>query len=222
MTSSPQLKQVMPGRALASPTVQPAGASRRVRPATVPSRFRSPAVSGQASELASTAALVALVAMLTAVLVALVVHCFFGSAVRRALGLTFTGLPARTLNEWWSVFSWNLRHLIAPLAAAGLVWLRGPRPSRLSLCFETVIGLFVLEQVAVNALYVGMALGAYGLRTTWWLAPHGPVELAAYATALAIWVQALRGRLPLRLGLHGAAVSVLLLAAAAAIETGLR
>jgi hypothetical protein len=182
---------------------------------------RSPTFPPDAQELALVAAAIALAAIALAATVALATHLLLAGWARRELRFTFPGVP-RTVGEWWRVFSWNARQLGAPLAAAGLVGLRGPRPSRIAVSLELVVGVFVLVTVAVNILYVGLALGAYGLRAAWWLAPHGPVELAAYASGLAVWARALQGRLTIRLGLGGAAVSVALLAVAAAIETAVR
>jgi hypothetical protein len=196
-------------------TAQPAAAE------PAPGTVRVAARSAGAIELARVAAAVSLGALALAMLVAVPVHVLAGGWARRELGLTFPGLP-RTLGEWWRVFSWNVRHLAAPLAAAALVALRGPRPSALARCFELLIAAFLLVTVAVNILYVALALGGYGLRAAWWLVPHGPVELAGYATGLAVWAQAVRGRLSVRLGVRAAAVSVVLLAVAAAIETAAR
>jgi hypothetical protein len=185
-------------------------------------RVRSRQLSSRARDLNVVAALIGLAAIAAVGLVAVVIHLFFVHYARRSVDLTMAGLPRRDFGEWWQLFSWNLRHLIVPLAATGLVWLRGARPSRPALWFEAAVALFVLEEVAVNVLWIGEAVGGYGLAATWWLAPHGPLELAAYATALAIWIQALRRRLTLRLAAQGAGASVAMLAVAAAIETGFR
>jgi hypothetical protein len=202
-------------------TAQPAPriVDRGSRPAR--GSYRLPRLSAGAGELARVAAVIVLASLALAMFVAIVVDVLAGSWARRELALTFPGLP-RTAGECWRVFSWNVRHLAAPLAAAALVGLRGPRPSALARCFELLIATFVLVTVAVNIVYVALALGGYGLRAVWWLVPHGLVELAGYATGLAVWAQAVRGRLTVRLGVQAAAVSVVLLAVAAAIETAAR
>lgn len=202
-------------------TVQPALATRPAAAKPAPGADRVAAGSADAVELARVAAVIALASLALATLVALAVHVTAGGWARRELALTFPGLP-RTLGEWWLVFSWNVRHLAAPLAAALLVALRGPRPCALARGFELLIAVFVVVTVAVNILYVALALGGYGLHAAWWLAPHGPVELAGYATGLAVWAQTLRRRLTVRLGVQAAAASVVLLAVAAAIETAAR
>ncbi|MGH2946713.1 MAG: hypothetical protein ACRDPC_10730, partial [Solirubrobacteraceae bacterium] len=73
--------------------------------------------------------------------------------------------------------------------------------------------------VAANALMVGASLGAYGARMARAMLPHGPVELAAFALALALYLQGRRRILPLRQLLAVGAASGMLLAAAATLET---
>ena len=50
--------------------------------------------------------------------------------------------------------------------------------------------------IAANVLVVGAALGAYGERMVRAMLPHGPVELAAYALALALYLQGRSRALP--------------------------
>ena len=67
---------------------------------------------------------------------------------------------------------------------------------------------------------VGAALGAYGTRMVLRALPHGPVELAAYSLALALYLQGRRRDLPAAVRGHGRrGVSVALLALAAVLET---
>ena len=49
--------------------------------------------------------------------------------------------------------------------------------------------------------------------------PHGPVELAAFALALALYLQGRRRALPVRYLVTTGAISVMLLAGAAVLET---
>jgi hypothetical protein len=177
-------------------------------------------------ELAATSALIAELALTCAVAAGVVVHLTAAGWARRETGLTFRGLLARDVAEWLSLWFWNLRHLAAPLLTAGLVALRDPdlRPwlRRVMGAFEGACGVFVLFEVATNIAYIALAFGGYGLRTAAWLAPHGPLELAAYALALGIWAQTLRRRLPPALAARAGLLSVVLLAAAAAIEVTCR
>ena len=68
-------------------------------------------------------------------------------------------------------------------------------------------------------LIVAASLGAYGPRMARALLPHGPLELAAFALALALYLQGRRRELPIGHVAATGAASALLLAAAAALET---
>ena len=50
--------------------------------------------------------------------------------------------------------------------------------------------------ILANVLVIGAGLGAYGERMARAELPHGPVELAAYALALALYLQGRRRALP--------------------------
>jgi uncharacterized membrane protein SpoIIM required for sporulation len=74
-------------------------------------------------------------------------------------------------------------------------------------------------EVALNVLVVGAALGAYGRRMVTAILPHGLLELAAFAVALALYLRARRVRLaPPRIATTALAC-VGLLALAAVLET---
>jgi hypothetical protein len=73
--------------------------------------------------------------------------------------------------------------------------------------------------VAANVIVVGAGLGAYGTRMVLAVLPHGPVELAAYALALALYLEGRTRRLALAHILAIAALSVAALALAAGLET---
>jgi hypothetical protein len=68
-------------------------------------------------------------------------------------------------------------------------------------------------------LVVGAGLGAYGWRMARAELPHGPVELAAYALALALYLQGSKRALPSRHLARVVAMSAALLAFAAVLET---
>ena len=68
-------------------------------------------------------------------------------------------------------------------------------------------------------MVIGVSFGAYGTRMARAALPHGPVELAAYSLALALYIQGRRRVLPARHVLAVAALSTSLLAAAAVLET---
>ena len=68
-------------------------------------------------------------------------------------------------------------------------------------------------------IVVGASLGAYGTRMVRAALPHGPVELAAYSLALALYLQGRREPLPSRHGRDVGALSIAALALAAVLET---
>jgi hypothetical protein len=160
------------------------------------------------------------------VTVAVIVRVGFAGEVRQALGFPFAGIPARP--ETAATILANNARLLAAVFAAVLIaqspWLAGPNGRRgllgsaLLACVDTVLVL----AVATNALVVGAALGAYGSQMFAAVLPHGPLELAAFAAALALHLQAHRRRLAAHAVLGTAATCLALLALAAALETYVR
>jgi len=143
---------------------------------------------------------------------------------RRRLHYPFTGVPDR-FSVAVSIFAHNGRALAGVFGLLLIVQLaaRNPAgPGRAERTVRAVGELLLAGLVAPNVLVVGASLGAYGTRMAWALLPHGPVELAAFATALALYLQGRRRPLPARQLVITGAVSVLLLAAAAALETFVR
>jgi hypothetical protein len=160
---------------------------------------------------------------LAALAVAAVVRVGWAAEARRLLGFGFAGVPAR-LETAVSIFAGNARLLAAVFAAilvAQSPWLadrdaaRGPVISALTAAVDSVLAL----SVAVNVVLVGAALGAYGDRMAVAMLPHGPLELAAYALALAMYLQARRGPIAARHVLAVAALCLGGLALAALLET---
>jgi uncharacterized membrane protein SpoIIM required for sporulation len=80
---------------------------------------------------------------------------------------------------------------------------------------DALLGLLV----AFNAIVVGAALGAHGTRMLTAILPHGPVELAAFTLALALYVRARESRIPARRVAAIAVACVSGLALAAVLET---
>lgn len=161
--------------------------------------------------------------MLAALAVAAVVRVGWAAEARRLLGFGFTGVPAR-LETAVSIFAGNARLLAAVFGAilvAQSPWLAGRDAaggavmSALNAAVATVLAL----SVAVNVALVGAALGAYGERMAVAMLPHGPLELAAYAHALALYLQARRAPIAARRVLAVGAVCLAGLALAALLET---
>jgi hypothetical protein len=150
-----------------------------------------------------------------------VVRVTLATQVRGWLGYSFRGVPAR-LDVAIGIFAHNGRAilgvfgmlLIAQLAA------RAPRgPGRTQRLIRTGGELVLAGVIAANVLVVGAGLGAYGAPVGWAMLPHGPIELAAYCTALALYLQGRRRPLPIHHVAKVAAASFAMLALAAALET---
>ena len=154
---------------------------------------------------------------------AAVVRIWCAADARRALAFPFAGIPAN-LDAATAIFANNAR-LLAAVFAAVLVaqspWLagrdacRGLAATALLAAVDTVLVL----SVAVNTTLVGAAVGAYGTRMITAVLPHAPLELFAFAAALALHLRARRGPLSARQMLTTAAACLALLAVAAALET---
>jgi hypothetical protein len=155
--------------------------------------------------------------------VAGVVRIGWAADVRRALAFPFAGLPAHP-GTAAAIFANNARLLAAVFAAVLIAqspWLggrdarRGPVGAGLLAAVDTVLVL----AVALNTILVGAAVGAYGTRMIAAVLPHGPLELFAFAVALALHLRARRGPLGARRILTTAAGCLAVLALAAMLET---
>jgi Stage II sporulation protein M len=155
--------------------------------------------------------------------IALAVHLWFAAAARHWLAYPFAGIPARP-SEAGSIFIHNLQALAAVggllLIAQSAHWTTtaappGPLHRTLLRLTEALLG----AAVAANLLVIGASFGAYGTRMLRATLPHGPVELAAYSLAFALYTQGRNRQLPARQALVVTAISVALLALAAILET---
>jgi hypothetical protein len=164
---------------------------------------------------------------LTTLCVAAVVRIGWAADMRALLGFGFAGVPARSSTAT-SIFANNARLLAAVFAAiliAQSPWLagagtasraeRGPVNGVLFATVDTILAL----GVAVNTALVGAALGAYGARMGVAMLPHGPLELAAYAIALTLYLHARRGPLTVGRVAATATTCLSLLAVASVLET---
>lgn len=152
--------------------------------------------------------------------VAAIVHLAFASPARHWLAFSFSGIPARA-GEVAVIFTHNL---LALGATGGLLLIaqvrhRAGESGAIQRGLQRA-GEFVLGAgVAVNVIVIGASIGAYGERMVRAVLPQGPLELAAYALALALY---LRGREHRLAAAHVAIIAVLSmigLAIAAALET---
>jgi hypothetical protein len=143
------------------------------------------------------------------------------AATRRWLDYPFTGVPARP-GEAAVIAAHNGRALsgVFGLLLIAQVALREPAGPRLAQRALRGAGEALLTgQLAANVLIVAAGLGAYGPRMARAMLPHGPLELAAFALALALYAQGRQRVLPIGYLLSCGAVISVLLIGAAALET---
>lgn len=165
--------------------------------------------------LAVAAALLALAAV-----AALAASIAGPAALRDQLAFGFPELP-RTPREIASILANNVRMLGAVFVASWAAQLAAGidgGTSRWARAIVRACDAAVLLSAGGHALLVGVGVGAYGSRMVTALLPHGPLELAAYSVALALYASARRGAVGRRRWLATAGVSVLLLMLAAPLE----
>jgi hypothetical protein len=159
-----------------------------------------------------------LLAAITAV--AVLVRVTAGAAAREWLAYPFTGVPA-TADQAAVIFAHNTRALLGVIGLLLIAQVGAHQPDgpgRVQQALRAAGEIVLAGVVAANVLVVGAALGAYGERMVRAMLPHGPVELAGFATGLALYLQGRHLALPTRQLLLSGAVSVLLLGAAALLE----
>ena len=155
--------------------------------------------------------------------IALVVHAWFGPAARGWLAFPFAGIPARPSTAA-IIFSHNLRALAAVfgllLIAQSAYWnAAGAEPGPAHRTLRRLGEALLAAAIAANVIVIGASFGAYGTRMLRAALPHGPLELAAYSLALALYLQVRRRPFPARRLLVVMALSVSTLALGAVLET---
>ena len=170
-----------------------------------------------------TALIVAAGLTTAALAIAAAVHVACAAETRRLLDFPFTGVPARPSTAL-SIFANNARLLSAVFAAvlvAQAPWLTGRGSARgpIATMLLAAVDTLLLLEIAFNTALVGAALGAYGNRMVSAVLPHGPIEVAAYALALALYLRARHTPVTLRQVAAVAAICVAALALAAVLET---
>jgi hypothetical protein len=154
--------------------------------------------------------------------IALAVHLALAAEARRWLAFPFTGIPAEPAQAA-TIFAHNLRALVA-VAAMLLIAQSNHResedePGPIARIVQRAGEALLGGAVAANVALFGASMGAYGIRMARAALPHGPLELAAYSLALALYLQGRHRRLPIRHAFAVMAVSVSALALAAVVET---
>ena len=203
----------------AAPRDQTSPELNLVPPANEATLVEAPTIAETAQLAAGTAGVITI----AVVLVALVVRAGFAASARRWLAFPFTGIPASP-GEAASIFIHNLRALAAVwgmllIARSGYSAARNGQPGVVHRTLRRLGEALLGAAVAANVIVVGASFGAYGTRMAWAALPHGPVELAAYALALALYLQGRNRPIPIRHVLAVAALSISVLALAAVLET---
>jgi hypothetical protein len=141
---------------------------------------------------------------------------------RHALGYGFAHVP-RAPDQALSIFTNNVWILLVPLAMTLIVQARFEVERRTRRrAYVALCDLVALTPVLINALTIGMSLGAYGWRMVLSMLPAGPVELTAFALAASVYMRSRRAAITRGAiaGVAGTAtLSLALLLAAALLET---
>ena len=149
------------------------------------------------------------------------VRLAMATPIRERLGYAFRGVPARP-DVAIGIFAHNLRAILGVfgLLLVAQIASRATGGAGRAQRVTIMVGEGILAGVvSANVLVVGAALGAYGPRMVRAVLPHGPIELAAYSLALGLYLEGRRRALPAAHVAKVAALSVGLLALAAALET---
>ena len=135
------------------------------------------------------------------------------------LGFTFPGLAARPAVAV-GILAHNLRSLSGVFVLLIFARLAPRAPDKRTARLGVRLGELILAgAITANVVVVAAALGAYRERMVMALMPHGPVELAAYSLAIALYLQDRRRNLPAAYVAKVAVACVALLAIAAVLET---
>ena len=138
------------------------------------------------------------VAFAGVLVVAGVVRVTLAGRARGWLGYSFPGVSPRP-NVAVAIFAHNGRAILGVFGLLLIAQLARAPPGRPGRAQRLILAggeLILAGVIAANVLVVGAGLGAYGERMVRAMLPHGPVELAAYALALALYLQGRRRALP--------------------------
>jgi hypothetical protein len=162
---------------------------------------------------------VGVLAIAACVALAVVVTVAAPVQARDWLGFTFPGVAARPAVAV-GIFAHNLRSLSGVFELLILARLAPRAPDERTARLTVRLGeLLLAGAITANIVVVGAALGAYRERMLLALMPHGPVELAAYSLALALYRQDRRRNVLAAYVATAGVACVALLALAAALET---
>jgi hypothetical protein len=187
--------------------------------ASAPTVTRAPAETAYSLELARLAILIGVLAIAAGIALAVIVAVAAPVPARDWLAFTFPGVAARPAVAI-GIFAHNLRSLSGVFVLLIFARLAPRAPDKRTAQLTVRLGeLLLAGAITANVVVVGAALGAYRERTVLALMPHGPVELAAYSLALALYLTDRRRNLPAAHVATAGVACVALLAIAAVLET---
>ena len=189
--------------------------------ATAPTAREAPGTPArlQRRELTGLAILTGVAAIAACTVLAGVIAMAAPVQARGWLGFTFPGLAARPAVAV-GILAHNLRSLSGVFVLLIFARLAPRAPDKRSARLGVRLGEVILAgAITANVAVVAAALGAYRQRMVLALMPHGPVELAAYSLAIALYLQDRRRNLPAAYVAKVAVACVALLAIAAVLET---
>jgi hypothetical protein len=166
---------------------------------------------------------VATVMIAVAGITAALTRLMFARAARGLLRVHFTTV-AVTPAEAFSIFAHNALKLVGIaavlFAVAGFRALRaadgiGSRAERVFIWGYDVI---IAGSASFQVVLLGMALGGYGQRQLGELMPYAPVEFAAWALALGLYLRARKEPVSAREAARALTIALVLLAFAAVLE----
>ena len=187
--------------------------------ASAPTVTAAPTETAYSLELARLAILIGVLAIAAGIALAVIVAVAAPVQARDWLGFTFPGVVARAAVAV-GIFAHNLRFLSGVFVLLIFARLAPRAPDQRTARLTVRLGELILAgAITANIVVVGAALGAYRERMLLALMPHGPVELAAYSLALALYLQNRRRNLPAAYVAKAGAACLALLALAAVLET---
>jgi hypothetical protein len=195
-------------------------ASRTAGATTAARATKAAAGTAGARRTGRLAAQIAVALLVVIALVAVVVRVAAAGLVRGWLDFAFAGVPA-TVPEAARIFAHNAGAMLGIgglLLIAQLAARRREGPARTQRYLQAAGELLLAGLIAANLAVVGAALGAYGTRMIRAVLPHGPVELAAFALATALYLQGRHRPLAVPHMLATGTASLALLAIAALLE----
>jgi hypothetical protein len=187
--------------------------------ASAPTVTAAPTETAYSLELARLAILIGVLAIAAGIALAVIVAMGAPARARDWLAFAFPGVAARPAVAV-GIFAHNLRSLSGVFVLLIFARLAPRAPDKRTARLAVRVGeLLLAGAITANVVVVGAAIGAYRERMVLALMPHGPVELAAYSLALALYRQDRRRNLPADYVATAGAACVALLAIAAVLET---